>query len=113
MNPTTSINQGPIRTPTVGDVLHSSWGYDQTNATFYLVTKVTGSRITVQELRNIETPVKGTPMFGTAIPDMGSHRGTPMVKKANLCGEFYGVKISNYASAYLWDGKPAEVSHTH
>jgi len=102
-----------IRTPIVGDVLHSSWGYDQTNATFYLVTKVTGARVTLQELRNIETSEPGNWMFGKAVPDMNAHKGSPMVKGFKLTGKDYYVKVASYAGAFLWDGKPAEVSHTH
>ncbi len=34
----------------VGDILHSSWGYDQTNVEFYAVTKVSGRRVWIREI---------------------------------------------------------------
>lgn len=34
----------------VGDILYSSWGYDQTNIDFYQVVKVTEKTITVKEI---------------------------------------------------------------
>ena len=109
MSSTTSA----IRTPIVGDVLHSSWGYDQTNATFYLVTKVMNARVILQELRNIETSEKGNWMFGKAVPDLKAFTGAPMVKGFKATEKDYYVKVASYAGAFLWDGKPAEVSHTH
>lgn len=101
------------RSPKVNDILHSSWGFDQTNATFYLVTKVSKARVTLQELRNIETSEKGNWMFGTAVPDLTAPKGDPMVKGFKLTGRDYYVRVSSYAGAFLWNGKPAEVSHTH
>ena len=35
----------------VGDILESSWGYDQTNATFYKVIKRTPSYVTIVKLQ--------------------------------------------------------------
>ena len=35
----------------VGDVLESSWGYDQTNATFYKIVKRTPSMVTVHQMQ--------------------------------------------------------------
>ena len=35
----------------VGDILHASWGYDQTNATFYQVTALNGrTMVTVEQI---------------------------------------------------------------
>lgn len=102
-----------VRSPKVGDILHSSWGYDQTNCSFYLVTNVTGARVTLQELRNIETRSKETWVFGTAVPDLNSIRGNVFTKGFTANEKGYYVKVTNYAGASLWDGKPVEVSHTH
>jgi hypothetical protein len=41
-------------TVSVGDVFVSSWGYEQTNVTFYQVLSVHGKKtVTVREIRNI------------------------------------------------------------
>lgn len=34
----------------VGDLLYTSWGYDQTNTDFYAVTKVSGRRVAIREI---------------------------------------------------------------
>lgn len=34
----------------VGDILYTSWGYDQTNVDFFVVTKVSGKMVTVAEI---------------------------------------------------------------
>ncbi len=34
----------------VGDILHTSWGYDQTNVDFYAVTRVSGKRVYVRPI---------------------------------------------------------------
>lgn len=34
----------------VGDILHTSWGYDQTNVEFFAVTRVSGKRVWVREI---------------------------------------------------------------
>lgn len=35
---------------TVGEILYTSWGYDQTNIDFYIVTRVSGRRVWVQPI---------------------------------------------------------------
>jgi hypothetical protein len=40
----------------VGDVLYSTWGWEQTNVDFYQVVAVNGACISVQELRSSQTP---------------------------------------------------------
>jgi hypothetical protein len=34
----------------VGDLLYTSWGYDQTNVEFYAVTRVSGKRVWIREI---------------------------------------------------------------
>jgi len=35
---------------TAGDILHTSWGYDQTNTEFFAVTRVSGRRVWIREI---------------------------------------------------------------
>lgn len=61
----------------VGDVLSSSWGYDQTNTYFYEVTRVIGRRMV--ELRPLAQERQETNfMAGTCVPVPGSYAGDPM-----------------------------------
>ena len=89
----------------VGDVLYSSWGYDQTNIDFYVVLKVTASTITIRELASVRDytgDMQGVAMPGTEF----APRSEEMVKRPR----FGRVKIEDYAGAYKWDGKPMRFS---
>lgn len=100
-----------IATPMVGDILASSWGYDQTNVDFYKVKKVTAASVVIVQICTRETD-EGF-MTGKATP-VDVEQGAPMTKRVNQIGGYrYGVRIASYAAAYLWDGKPKYCSHTH
>jgi hypothetical protein len=79
----------------VGDVLRSSWGYDQTNIDYYQVTALIGSSMV--EIREIAQDTEATgSMSGRCVPVPGRFIGEPMRKRAD--GE--SVKIASYAWAY-------------
>jgi hypothetical protein len=43
----------------------------------------------------------------TVIPDLhATPKGETLTKRFRVSGIRYSVKISNYASAWMWDGKP-------
>lgn len=93
---------------TIGTIFRSSWGYDQTNITFYEVTKVTPSTVTVRRLKQSreESP---RAMCGTTLPLPGSYDSEPMRRAIKSDGAGgYSLKISSYEWARLWNGKPAE-----
>jgi len=70
-----------------------------------------GKMIEIVSLRNIETPTGF--MYGVSVPDLNSS-GTPMRKKFKPQGTAdYYVGVTSFSGAFLWDGKPVEVSHTH
>jgi hypothetical protein len=79
----------------VGDILVSSWGYDQTNIDFYQVTRVVGPMSV--EIRAIGSKSLGEDGFMTAkcvaVPD--AFKGKRMRKKANSTNSVY---IASYAS---------------
>lgn len=102
-----------FRQPKVGDILVSTWGYEQTNADFYEVVGVTGKSVNIRQLEEKETSEPGNWMFGKSVPVRGVYRGTPSRKLVKVSGTSYYVKINSYASAWLWDGQPVSVSHTH
>jgi hypothetical protein len=86
----------------VGDILVSSWGYDQTNIDYYQVTRIPGP-MTV-EIREIAKTSSAEIGFMTAeckaAPD--KFTGDPMIKR---CNSTNSVRIASYASASKWDGK--------
>jgi hypothetical protein len=85
----------------VGDILYSSWGYDQTNIDFYQVTAVGDRSIKIREIGQKTARQETGADYVVAVPN--SFQGAEMVKMVRP-GD--SVRISSYASAYKWDGKP-------
>lgn len=86
-----------------GDILISSWGYDQTNISFYVVEKVLTPKSI--EIQQIGTKIIGREPYGDdlVVPDETRKKDHKM-KKIVQMGR---VKIDSYSSAYKWNGKPA------
>lgn len=90
----------------VGDILYSSWGYDQTNIDFYQVTALIGEQMV--ELRQIAAEMLPhepgySDMSGKVIAKPGVFKGEAFKKRVSGGNT---VKIESYASAWPWDGKP-------
>jgi hypothetical protein len=92
----------------VGNILSSSWGYDQTNVTFYQVLKVTPKTVTVREIR--KEYQYGGDMTGTVLPVRDSFPLHSKEKRRTVTRSFDGsrpcLKMESYEFAYLWDGNP-------
>lgn len=81
----------------VGDVLRSSWGYDQTNIDYYEVTALVGKRMV--EIRELAQETEETQfMQGKCVPVKGSYLGEAMRKVVSTAGD--SVRIASYASAF-------------
>ena len=91
----------------MGDILYSSWGYDQTNIDFYQVVKVLPKSVMINKIKSEMPNGEEGFMTGKVIPVKDAFVGEPMLKKPNSYGS---VKIASYASAYPWDGKPKSCS---
>jgi hypothetical protein len=91
----------------IGDILTSSWGYDQTNIDFYQVIKTTDKSVVIREIykKLIENDGYGSDMV---MPSKDSFKGDEMTKlvKPSYNGIGYYVNINSYAFADVWDGKP-------
>ena len=86
----------------VGDILYSSWGYDQTNIDFYQVIEVNSpTMVTIQGIADNAT--QDGYMQGTRTPCKGQFHGDPMRRKASAGNS---VRIDQSAHAWLWDGTP-------
>jgi hypothetical protein len=96
----------PGVTPQVGDILFSSWGYDQTNVDFYEVRKVTGSMVVLQKLQNKVVRDSGPTVY--VVPALGQYKGELLRRKfgPSWRGDSYSVSIKSYAGASKWDGNP-------
>jgi hypothetical protein len=76
----------------VGDVLRSSWGYDQTNIDYYEVVELVGKRsVKIREIGGeaIETGF----MSGISTPKPGSYIGPAVVKRVDENGS---AKVRNF-----------------
>ena len=94
-----------------GDILTDSWGYEQTNVEFYLVTKIISAcKIEIVELGHIETETNSA-MSGYVVPDQDSRISDPIQKTVSQDSyeKAHGgwhVKISSCISLTPWDGQP-------
>lgn len=89
----------------VGDILHGSWGCEQTNCEFYQVTEVPSANyVTVRKIaqNSVETGF----MSGRNMPIKDSFTGEPLRRKVNRGS----VKIDRCIHVAKWDGKPKHSS---
>lgn len=91
----------------VGDILYSSWGYDQTNIDFYEVVGVNSPKtVTLREIGSRTTDTEtGNSMAAFCVPNPGHYAGvrSEPFKKTVCPGN--QVKLSSFEYAWPWDGK--------
>lgn len=89
----------------VGDILVSSWGYDQTNVDYYTVTATTANTVMLAPIAS--ELAKGDPgvgpMSGYVMP-VTPIKITGEAKRHRADSRGY-VSLSSYSSAHLWDGR--------
>lgn len=100
----------PAHTLTVGQILESMWGYDQTNVDFYEVVKVTRTTVVVRKLR-AEAVEQRAHMSSTVTPNPEDYAGEPFRRKVITYGSSPFIQIESYANAYPWDGAPRTATH--
>lgn len=93
---------------TVGDVLYSSWGYEQTNVDYFEVIAVREKSIVIRQLECCASYEMQT-MSGKKQPDRGNYKGEPITKilspEGRVSMEFSGL--------YKWDGRARYYSNCH
>lgn len=95
--------KGKIHDLEVGDILYSTWGYEQTNVDFYQVTALKGTSSV--EIREIAAKVDKDVAMDVAevVPVKDQFIGDPTTKRVNKWGM---IRLSSYSSASKWNGKP-------
>ena len=79
----------------VGDVLASSWGYDQTNVDFYqIIEKIGKQSLMLSKIAGMSSDTGG-PTGGHIVPCIDHFIGVPFKKKWSGC-----VTIASYSRAY-------------
>ncbi|MBV6855900.1 hypothetical protein KWH45_21040 [Xanthomonas campestris pv. mirabilis] len=87
----------------IGDVLVSSWGYEQTNVDFYEVTAVKGKIVEMRPLKKITTSNDGQ-WTGKATPIPGAFDdGAILCKRPD--GQ-NNVSLNSFSTARPWNGCP-------
>ncbi len=90
----------------IGDIVDSSWGYDQTNVEFYEVTALVGK--TMVELRELAQTREDTHWAQwRAMPVLGSYIG----KTFRRVAKSGYVNITSFYGASLWNGQPRSASN--
>lgn len=98
-------------------VLYESWGYDQTNVTFWLVTDFTKSRKSVKITKIPAKRVGETSHFSDkVVPDMDNIYLNPKTITKRIIRdkkqeEF--IKMTDYSHADIWQGDPVHRSWGH
>lgn len=87
-----------------GDILVSSWGYEQTNVTFYQVVGFTEKSI---KLRCLAKDVDfNSDVDGYAKPIANQFNGESFTRRLKAGRDV--IRISSYSCAQLWNGKPQQ-----
>lgn len=83
-----------------GDIFYTSWGYDQTNVDYYVVTRLVG-RCSV-ELQEIGTAKVATTAPGIirVKPDPSVRLKAPFTKRLNEYADRPLIRIASYCNAY-------------
>ena len=84
----------------VGDILYSSWGYDQTNIDFYLVKAISDKSVKIVEIGQKIVDSDRCNDYVVPVLKQTGRVMTKQVRPGNV------VNIASYAAAFKWDGKP-------
>jgi len=96
------------KTLKVGDILVSSWGYDQTNIDFYKVVKKSESSVWLQKLGKKYLEQTDWAHYKVVPTDEFSTEN--QFARRYKSGDYVG--INRYSGAFLWNGKPQTETHT-
>ncbi len=94
----------PAPTATVGDILYTSWGYDQTNVDFYQVIEAKGATATIRKIAGrTASSERGSDYV---VPQPGSFIGAPKKKRVQKDHPYTINMGDGEGHAHVWDGKP-------
>lgn len=95
----------------VGDILYTSWGYDQTNVDFYQVIGLVGNAsVDIRQIKAVKDGPDGIYYRLMPVPDQ--FIGTVMWCKRVSPYDGKSVKIDRQ-TAYLWDGRSVQAGGCH
>jgi len=100
---------------TVGQIVEHTWGYDQSNVDYFLITKRTAKFVTLQPIGKKNVHETGF-MSGKCEPDANRILDKPAIRRKVYTrdGRETGVAIHpSYGWGSLWNGKPSYWSNGH
>ena len=111
---TETVEQTRTDGPQVGDILVSSWGYDQTNVDFWRVVGLTASGKSVRIVPAGQRVVSYSKGSESVVPgDPRDHRQDDATTSLVRWYDFrdgrewcVGVPVGHRNTARLWDGRP-------
>lgn len=103
------LAQTGFHTLKVGDILHYSWGYDQTNCEFYQIVSITAHTVDIREIASEVVPGSDYPhgMACTLIARPNVFLKKPIERHRANKTNCVSMK---FGSASPWDGKPCYLS---
>jgi hypothetical protein len=93
----------------VGDILVSSWGYDQTNIDYFQVVRTSDKSVWIREIESFKHPEEG--LQGTCMPDKDNFKTWSLMHKRNeavrrnVQADGY-VKVTDSHGARAWNFEP-------
>ena len=94
----------------VGDVLHYSWGYEQTQCEFYEVISTTPGTITMREIAQVTAPGSeishGMAESRLAVKGSFLDNAEPITKRVQYAESEPGYVTMKHGGARLWNGQP-------
>jgi len=98
----------------LGDILASSWGYDQTNIDFYEVVGITAKSIKIIKIGQSRTDENtGHYLSEYVVPDRKARGTNVMTKRIQPGTDSPFISINSFAIARKWNGTPLFQSHWH
>lgn len=97
----------------VGDILYSSWGYDQTNIDFYQVVRTTAKSVWVKKLakNHEQIEVDGLCDYVTPIKDCFADDKKPKMHRIQHFGSNAYIRITSFCTAELYKGGKLEATY--
>lgn len=92
----------------VGTVFSASWGWEQTNVDFYIVTALVGKNtVELRKLGALDVTDRNAPwMTGKSVPNIDGGPCGPVLRRRTNAKGITSVKINSYVTAFVWDGRP-------
>lgn len=83
---------------TIGQVLYDSWGYDQTNIDFYMITEIKGKQVILQAIGSQKVEGSGYHDSCNVKPCKEAVKGQPFKKLIQV--SIYSAKATYYINGY-------------